>query len=163
MNDFLMRQPRKKDAAEIHAMLQPYKPYVGTSPLYTYLLICEHFRKTSIVVENNDQEIVGFISAYNPPETPGTLFLWEIAVKEGYHGNNLYIRMVKSLYKRLKPQYIEATVNPSNTSSIKRLKKLAHMFKCEYTTQPLFPSKYFGEHSHEDEILYSIGLISTDT
>ena len=157
-----MHAPEKRDAAEIYAMLQPYKPYVGTSPLYTYLLVCEHFSETSIVVKTKEGEIVGFISAYWPPKKSNTIFLWEIAVKEGYHGNNLYIRMVNEIYQRNTPLYIEATVNPSNISSIKRLVQLSKTFKCTYTTQTLFPSDYFGSQGHEDEVLYRIGVIEKD-
>ncbi len=162
MINFTMHAPEKRDAAEIYAMLHPYKPYVGTSPLYTYLLVCEHFNETSLVAKTEDGEIVGFISAYSPPKRLNTLFLWEIAVKKGFHGNNLYIRMVREIYKRNTPQYIEATVNPSNISSIKRLIQLSKIFKCTYTTQTLFPSDCFGSLDHEDEVLYRIGMIEKD-
>lgn len=163
MKNFSMQKPEKKDAAEIHAMLQPYKPYVGTNPRYTYLLICEHFNDTSLVAKTLAGEIVGFIAAYLPPNQRNTLFLWEIAVKEGYHGNNLYIRMVKHICKRIRPTYLEATVNPSNASSIKRLKQLSSIFTCNCTNYTLFPSEYFGNQEHEDEVLYRIGPIYVRT
>jgi L-2,4-diaminobutyric acid acetyltransferase len=159
MSDFTFRKPEKKDAVEIHAMLQPYKPYVGTSPIYTYLLICEHFSDTSIVTTIDTGEIVGFISAYFPPKKSNTLFLWEIAVKEGFHGNGLYLQMVEELYKCNCPMYVEATVNPSNTSFIKRLKQLSEIFTCDFTTYTLFPSDHFGKQDHEDEVLYRIGPV----
>ena len=161
MIHFILRRPEKKDAAEIYALLQPYKPYVGTSPCYTYLLICEHFRDTSAVAIKAGGEIIGFTSAYYPPNKPNNLFLWEIGVKKGYHGNQLYIHMVQAIYERCRPMYIEATVNPSNTSSIKRLKKLANLFNSDLTTDILFPSKCFGKQDHEDEVLYCIGPISS--
>ena len=159
MTEFIFRKPEKKDAAEIYALLQPYKPYVGTSPLYTYLLICEHFDDTSIVVATDTGEIIGFTSAYFPPKKQNALFLWEIAVKEGYHGNNLYVRMVNAICKRNYPMYIEATVNPSNESSIKRLRQLSEMFGADWVSYTLFPSDHFGAVNHEDEVLYRIGPI----
>jgi len=159
ITNFLFRKPEKQDAAEIYALLQPYKPYVGTSPLYTYLMICEYFCDTSVVVINDHHEIIGFMSGFLAPTKQQTLFIWEIAVKNGYHGNNLYIRMAKELYARNKPRYIELTVNPSNTQSIKRINQLAEIFSCPCKVIPLFPSEYFGDCKHEDEVLYRVGAI----
>ncbi|HMQ10331.1 MAG TPA: diaminobutyrate acetyltransferase [Oligoflexia bacterium] len=159
MKNFIFRKPKKSDAQEIHAMLQPYKPYVGTSPVYTYLLICEHFDDTSIVVTSESDEIVGFISAYQPPKKQNTLFLWEVAVKKGYHGNNLNKKMIEKLFNRINPNYIEATVNPSNQTFIKRLKQLSKNFACELSQKVLFASDHFGTQNHEDEVLFRMGPI----
>ncbi len=163
MTKLHMRPPRKEDAAEIKSMLKPYIPYVGTNPVYTYLLICEHFSQTSTVVANEADEIVAFTSGFQPPEKPGTLFIWEVAVKKGYHGNNLYIRMIRELCHRITPNYLEATVNPSNKSSQKRLKQIAEMFDCEITSDTVFPSDYFCDDKHEDEVLYRLGPIKKIT
>lgn len=157
--NFRMRSPAPEDAVAIYELLQPYKPYVGTSPLYTYLLICEHFSETSLVVEDEARQIIAFTSAFIPPRQPNTLFLWEIAVKEGFHGNNLYIRMVREICSKVSPAYVEATVNPSNDSSIRRLQKLSDIFGSECRQSTLFPSEYFGAVEHEDEDLYRIGPI----
>ncbi len=162
MTDFVFRKPCVDDAAEIHAFLQPYKPYVGTSPVYTYLLICRHFSETSVVVESAKGEIVGFVSAFPPPKEKDTVFIWEIGVKKGFHGNNLYIRMIEAIGMRVKPDYIDFTVNPSNTSSIRRIYELARLFGCDCQKSSCFPAHLFGNQPHEDEDLYRLGPISYD-
>lgn len=157
--DFILRSPERKDAAAIFEMMQPYRPYVGTSPVYTYLLICEHHAATSVVAQDARGQIVGFISAYRVPKRPDTLFIWEIAVREGYHGHQLCLRMMQTLCQRVNPAYIEATVNPSNASSIRRFQQLADLYGCSYASQTLFPAGDFGTQAHEDEVLYRIGPI----
>ena len=162
LTDFNMRVPSIEDASSIYELAQPFKPLIGTNPVYTYLLITSHFKETSVVVEDKEtNEIIGFISGYIVPNREEkTLFLWEIGVREGFHGNNLYIRMVQHLIKRINPIWLEATANPSNVSSIKRLGGISKEIRAEISSSILFEKKNFGKVDHEEEILYRIGPIS---
>jgi L-2,4-diaminobutyric acid acetyltransferase len=161
IKDFNFRVPVTEDAQLIYALAQPFKPYIGNNPLYNNLLVTAHFRQSSVVVEDKKtKEIVGFISGYIVPDRDEkTLFFWEIGVKEGFHGNNLYLRMAHHLINRITPQFIEATVNPSNRSSVRRLSIISKDIRSEISSSVLFEKKCFGTTNHEEELLYRIGPI----
>ena len=162
---FRMRPPETKDAHSIYELAQPFKPFIGTNPLYTYLLVTTHFNDTSVVVEDAEShEIAGFISGYIiPGKKEKTLFFWEIGVKEGYHGNALYLRMAHYLLDRIKPLWLEATASPSNNSSVKRLISISKKIRTPIASSVLFDKSHFGPTNHEAEILYSIGPIHKQT
>ncbi|RAP39003.1 hypothetical protein DID80_01330 [Candidatus Marinamargulisbacteria bacterium SCGC AAA071-K20] len=162
MNEFNFRAPVKEDAKFIYELAQPFKPYIGTSPLYTYLLVSTHFSQSSVVVEDKEtKQIIGFISGYIVPNRDEkTLFLWEIGVREGFHGNGLYVRMVHHLLNRLNPIWVDATASPSNDSSVKRLVVISKDINSPLSTSVLFEKKSFGKTAHEDEVLYRIGPIT---
>jgi L-2,4-diaminobutyric acid acetyltransferase len=161
MANFNFRTPVAEDAQSIFDLAQPYKPYIGTNPRYTYLLIATHFQKTSVVVEDvQSKQIVGFISGYLVPDTAEkTLFLWEIGVREGFHGNGLYLRMIHHLITKINPVWVEATTNPSNRSSVERLGILSKDMNAKLSASVLFKEALFGASNHEDELLYRIGPI----
>lgn len=154
--DFVFRQPTARDGAAVFALMQPYKPKIGTNPLYTYLLLCDYFRASCVTVEK-EGEIVAFTSAFIPPQKPDTLFVWEVAVKEGFHGHGLYMRMICHLLHRTGVRYMEGTVNPSNAQPERRLQALARALECPCESSMLFPADYFAPLSHEDEVLYRLG------
>lgn len=164
MKEFIFRQPIIDDAKNIHELAQPFKPLIGTNPIYTYLLITTHFSETSIVaIDPDSQQLAGFVSGYiTPNHSDKTLFLWEIGVKHGFHGHNLYIRMVNTLIAKIQPTFVEATVGPSNASSSNRLHDISNAFNAPLNTSTQFHEHHFGALNHEKEILYSIGPISTD-
>lgn len=153
---FTFREPTAKDGAAIFAMMQPYKPKIGTNPLYTYLVQCEYFAGTCVAVEK-DGELIAFTSAFIPPQKPDTLYIWEIAVKEGFHGHGLMDQMLRHLLAKTGSRFLEATVNPSNTSSSARFRNLAQAMACPCDIKTLFPESYFAPLEHEDEVLYRIG------
>jgi L-2,4-diaminobutyric acid acetyltransferase len=127
---------------------------------YHYLIMCRHFAKTCIVAEH-EGEVVGFVTAYIPPDSPDTIFVWQVAVDEKYRGHGLGIQMLVSLYKNLKIlniKHLEATITPSNQASIKLFTAVARELKASFEFEKeFFSAAHFGENVHESEILFHIG------
>src|SRR5690625_6912899 len=82
-------------------------------------MYCEIFAETSIVAER-DGETVGFISGFIHPDTPNTLFIWQVAVNQSERGQGLGTKMLFQLLNRdyREPvQYLEATVRSEEHTS----------------------------------------------
>ncbi len=157
------RMPETKDAQAILRMIASSPP-LDVNSLYCYLLICTHFRKTSVVAESS-AGLIGFISAYIRPDAPETLFVWQVVVQSDQRGKGLARSMLDELLSRNYParlRYLETTVNPTNTSSRSLFYSAARRLHTGLTESILFTENDFGENSHEKEILYRIGPFDTD-
>lgn len=164
--DYHFRKPTKEDGAAVWELIK------GTNVLdlnssYSYLMWCEIFSDTSIVVER-EGNTVGFISGFINPNSPDTLFIWQVAVNASERGRGLGTRMLRQLLNRTAcedVQYVEATVSPSNKPSKSLFKGLAKKLdtNCDisdYFTSEDFPSE--GNEDHEDELLFKIGPIKEE-
>ena len=156
------RSPVANDGPAMYALVERCKP-LDVNSLYCYLILCEHFPSTCVIVEKGD-EVVGCITAYIPPEKRNTLFVWQVAVDARMRGQGLAKKMLRTLLSRsnLKhTNYIEATVNPSNEASRSLFKSLAKDCSCAFDEELIFPAKMFGEGSHEQENLMRVGPIDS--
>lgn len=158
---FKFRNPNKYDGAAVWELIK------GTGVLdlnssYSYLMWCEVFSETSVVALKED-EIVGFISGFNHPDTPNTLFIWQVAVNESERGMGLGTKMLFELLNRNNSDdvhYVEATVSPSNAASQHLFKGLAKKLDTNCVIGDYFSSGDFPQEGHEDELLFKIGPIS---
>ncbi|WP_254901188.1 diaminobutyrate acetyltransferase [Tuberibacillus sp. Marseille-P3662] len=126
---------------------------------YQYLMWCKYFSSTTVIAEQ-DETIVGFISAYILPESPDVVFVWQVAVDESQRGRGLGTAMLHHLLGRKvcrSVRFLEATVSPSNVPSQSLFKKLANTLHTECEVDICFASEQFPEDQHEDEMTYRIG------
>ena len=153
------RQPERRDGAVLHDLIAASPP-LDLNSRYAYLLVCEHFAETSVIVEQ-DGVIVGAVTAYIPPTHPDTLFVWQVAVAESMRGRKLASRMLEHLLTRcVKPRrlrWMEATISPSNQASRNLFIQFAGRHDAGLTTTALFAARDFGSSTHEEEHLYRIG------
>lgn len=157
-----MRAPQISDAAGIHRLISECPP-LDLNSVYTYLLLSEHFG-ASCVLAGTDDALLGFVSAYVPPERPNTLFVWQVAVHEQARGQSLGRRMIQHLLQRsdlAHIRFIETTVGPDNRASRAMFASLAQKLLAPINEQPLFERHMFGTHAHEDEPLLRIGPFAT--
>jgi L-2,4-diaminobutyric acid acetyltransferase len=153
-----LRQPCLEDGAAMCRLVQATTP-LDPNSCYAYLLLCTHFADTCVVAEDDD-ELVGFVSAYRPPTDPDVLFVWQVAVKSTARGNGLAKTMIQTLLERDTCQdvtFLEATVTPSNVASQALFRSLAkaHQARCIETSW--FLPEAFGSGEHETEVLFRIG------
>ena len=123
------------------------------------MLICTHFRKTSIVVEE-EGVVQGMVSGYFDPDIPHTFFVWQVAVDPSLRGKGVALAMLKELLSRDNMKavsFIDTTISPSNAASQNLFKRLASELDCGIKAQPYFKQELFGGEAHEDEELYMIG------
>jgi L-2,4-diaminobutyric acid acetyltransferase len=157
-----LRKPCIEDAGTIWKLIHNSPP-LDINSLYSYLILCAHFADTSVVAESAE-EICGYVSAYIRPGHINTLFIWQVVVETERHGQGIAKMMINTILRRQYSntiQYLETTVNPSNTSSNALFDSIAKSLNTRCEKSILFSKKDFGNLAHEDEILYRIGPFDT--
>ena len=127
---------------------------------YHYLLLCRHFAKTSMVAVH-EENVVGFVTGYIPPEESGTLFIWQVTVASPFRGKGLALGMLESLVHTLEHDrlsYLDTTITPDNEASIHLFTALSKRLGKPHTFNEIFFSEdQFGESGHMAEMLFRIG------
>ncbi|WP_121640049.1 diaminobutyrate acetyltransferase [Virgibacillus sp. Bac330] len=152
--------PTKDDGAAVWDLIHQIDN-LDLNSSYSYLLWCDMFSETSIIVEE-EGEVVGFISGFIHPNKPNTLFVWQVAVDTSQRGKGLATRMLFELLERkqlAEIQFVEATVTPSNLPSQYLFMGLAKKLNTECVVGNYYTSVDFPRTGHEDEQLYKIGPI----
>ncbi len=142
----LFRHPTIDDGAAVYELVRDCPP-LDLNSNYVYLLLCTHFAHTCLVAQQ-DNQLVGFISAYPHPQKPHTLFVWQVAVHASMRGQGLAKQMLDQLLQS--PQlahirFIETTVDPTNQSSRRLFEKLAQSHQAELTELEFFQAEHFIE------------------
>jgi len=158
MTEIKFRTPLVSDAHSIHKLVGDNKP-LDENSLYLYVLLCHHFSDTCVVAEHNSK-VIGFLSAFVSPKTSDTLFVWQAAVDAKFRNQGIAKELVFSALSQTgsSVRYVEATVTPSNTASLKFLQNFAAELDAEFKKKPLFSSEILGK-DHEQEDLVRIGPI----
>lgn len=152
------RIPNKDDGKIVYQLIKDSQ-VLDLNSLYCYLIVCDHFQKTSIIAEYKS-EVVGFISGYLIPENPNVLFIWQVVVKETMKKKGIALSMILSLLKREELQSVNTimtTVTPSNIPSKKMFYSAAKNLNTNVSEDRYFLPQHFGQQSHEEEVLFTIG------
>ncbi len=153
-----LRAPTVNDAASIWRLIGRCPP-LDKNTLYAYLLLADHHRETCVVAER-EGKIVGFVSSYLLPATPGALFIWQVAVDQTVRGEGLAVKMIGFLLRRQGLRHIthiETTVSPSNKASRKIFATLSTRLGAPMQESKGYGVELFGGESHEAEPLLRIG------
>src|SRR5699024_6175535 len=160
INDTLFKEPTLNDGAHVWQLVKDTK-VLDLNSSYSYLLWCDYFSETSIVAKV-DEEVVGFVSGFVKPNSPNTLFIWQVAVAESQRGKGIASRMIKQLLSRdvcKNISFIETTITPSNGASQHLFKSIARDLSAPLEIFECFSANQFPEKGHEDEQLHQIGPI----
>jgi L-2,4-diaminobutyric acid acetyltransferase len=125
---------------------------------YAYLLWCRDFADSSVVARSGDR-LAGFITGYRRPESPDTLFVWQVAVGPEFRRRGLASRMLGHLAESLRPKgvrFVEATVTPDNKASLHLFGSFAQANGADLTRDVLFSEHELGS-AHGPEVLQRIG------
>ncbi|QGG96531.1 diaminobutyrate acetyltransferase [Actinomarinicola tropica] len=147
------RPPTPDDARVVWQMARDSGALDLNSP-YAYLLVCDHFAATSLVAEEPDGRLVGFVAAYRPPTEPDVVFVWQIAVDPARRGHGIAQRMLHALVDRLLPLGVlglTATVTPGNEPSRRLFQSLARDRRTRFEERPLYDEELFPGEGHEAE------------
>jgi L-2,4-diaminobutyric acid acetyltransferase len=160
-----IRAPRRSDGAAIHALVEACPP-LDLNSCYAYLLLAEHCAGTCVLAENAAGQVLGFVSAYLPPEREDTVFVWQVAVHDQARGQGLALRMLEAVLRRpacRRVRFLETTVSPGNRASRALFAGLAARCDAPLAEQPLFLRGDFGGQAHEDEPLLRIGPLRAES
>lgn len=159
---FIFRRPKPKDGRKMWNIARDSKT-LDLNSLYHYLIMSSHFSKTSLIAEY-DKKVVGFVTGYTPPGMHDTLFIWQVAVADGYQGKGLGLKLLLNAFDSENSSYrrLLATVTPSNTASINLFTAASRELKapCKFE-DVVFGKEEFGETGHEPEILFNIGPVTS--
>lgn len=153
-------RPRAEDGAAVHDLIARCPP-LDPNSRYCNLLQCLHFADTCAIARRDDA-VVGFLSAYVPPDRPDTLFVWQVAVDESARGQGLAGRLLAEVLARSRPvpiTRIEATITEDNRASWALFEGIARKCGAELRRAPLFDRDVHFGGRHDSEILISIGPI----
>lgn len=156
--DVTFERPRLGDGRELWRIARDSK-ILDLNSSYSYVLWCRDFAATSVVARSGG-EIRGFVTGFDRPESPGTLFVWQVAVDPEWRGRALATRMLTHLADQ-GFRYVEATVTPGNTASDRLFTAFARDRGATISRAPLLSEELFPD-DHEPETLYRIGPLDHD-
>lgn len=159
---FLFRHPTKQDGKHLWEIAKS-SGSLDLNSVYHYLIMCRHFGKTSLVSEKQGQ-VIGFVTAYIPPDSPDTVFVWQVAVDEKERGQGLGVHLLTNVFKNARKwgvKNLDATITPSNRASIGLFTAVARRLNAPFEfKEEFFSTADFGKNAHEAEMLFHIGPIS---
>lgn len=155
------RSPTLEDGKAVHHLIAECPP-LDTNSVYCNLLQCSHFAPTCVVAEMGG-EIVGWISAYRPPEEPDTIFVWQVACHSKARGQGLGGRMLAELIARPACKGVvrmKTTVTPDNAASRAMFAKFAKRAGADLSCDAWILSGRHLPADHESEELITIGPLN---
>ncbi|WP_413375115.1 diaminobutyrate acetyltransferase [Alkalihalobacillus sp. 1P02AB] len=151
--------PSKQDGSAMWEIVN--ETSLDQNSAYKYIMMADFFAETCVIAKRED-ELVGFVTAFRPPNRQDTLFIWQIGVKPSAHGMGIASGLLNYLIKSNvspKIKFVEATVTPSNDASQALFKKLARVYKTNCEIQPYFKEELFPGDNHEEELMFKVGPI----
>jgi len=156
------RAPTVDDGPAIAALIADCPP-LDRNSAYCNLLLCSHFA-TTCVVAARDGRVVGWLSAYRLPDSPDTLFAWQMAVAETARGEGLAARLLDELLARpacAGVRRLQTTITPGNAASWAVFRRLAQRLNAPITDAAWLMAGRHLPEGHETEHLVTIGPFST--
>jgi L-2,4-diaminobutyric acid acetyltransferase len=140
------------------ACLVKDSPPLDVNSTYCNLLQCTHFAGTCVIAERNGQ-VVGWLSAYVPPDAEDMLFIWQIAVHPNTRGAGLAGKLLDALLER--PQAARATIlgttiTDANTASWALFSSFARRRNLRLQRRELFLGDAHFGGMHDTEHLVTL-------
>jgi L-2,4-diaminobutyric acid acetyltransferase len=154
-----LEKPTVEDGAAMWELVN--ESTLDQNSAYKYIMMCEFFAETCVVAKENDQ-LVGFVTAFIPPERQDVVFVWQIGVDSSQRGKGLASKLLHELVNRStcsEVKYVEATVTPSNEASQALFRRLARSYNTECEVSECFSEDLFPEEGHEEELTFRVGPI----
>lgn len=160
MVQLIIRKPEDVDGFDVHNLIASCPP-LDRNSMYCNLLQCKHFSNTSVIaLDEHNQEVLGFISAYIKPSQTDTLFVWQVAVSENARGKGLAKQMLLNILARDSHHtlsYIETSITDKNLGSWALFISLAKELHTELARSELFAKELHFKGVHDTENLVRIG------
>lgn len=154
----VLRQPQGEDGYPLHQLIGECPP-LDPNSIYCNLLQCTHFAATGVAAEL-DGRLVGFISAYIPPEKPDTVFVWQVAVHGDARGTGLGKRMLREIIERpacRNVRFMDTTITEDNDASWGLFLSFARDLDAETERSVFFDGDTHFGGQHDSEYLLRIG------
>ena len=154
-----LRKPTKADGASVWQLVAECQP-LDLNSMYMNVVQCDHFAETCILAEQGDK-VLGWISGHIPPETPDTIFVWQVAVHADARGLGLGKRMLRALLQRpacAQVTRLETTITRSNDASWGLFRSFARDSGAPLSDAPHYECDAHLNGEHATEHLVTIDL-----
>ena len=146
------RAPTSEDGADVWDLIRKSGP-LDENSMYCNIVQCDHFADTCVIAEL-DGVIVGWISAFIPPDEPDTLFVWQVAVGESARGRGVAKKMLTELFDRpvcADVTQLKTTITADNDASWALFNSFAENMDAELDHEPHYEedSHFGGRHATE--------------
>jgi L-2,4-diaminobutyric acid acetyltransferase len=151
-------EPREEDGAYMWSLVKD-SGVLDVNSSYSYLMMAKYFSETCVVAKEDDK-MVGFVTAFKPPNDSDVIFVWQVGVDKSQRGKGMGKRILKALLDLeacQDVQYLEATISPSNKASDALFRSIARDFKAKCVVTECFSEEMFPGDNHEAEMKYRIG------
>lgn len=158
-----LRPPSSEDGMDVWDLIRQ-SDALDENSMYCNLIQCDHFADTCVIAEL-DGQIVGWISAFIPPDAPDTLFVWQVAVSEAARGRGVAKKMLTELFERpvcAEVKQLKTTITADNAASWALFNSFAANMDAELEREPHYKrDTHFGGR-HATEYMVTIGEIDQD-
>lgn len=153
-----IENPEKSDGEKIWKLIGETGG-LDLNSSYCYFMLGEYFGDTCAkAVDNDSDEVVGFVSGFRKPDASDSLFIWQVCVSKKAQGNGVAKRMIQFILSAHPDiRFIETTVGPTNTASDALFCSIARKFDATVRKDVFLDHKEFTVGAHETELLYKIG------
>lgn len=154
----ILRRPDAEDGVAVNDLVARCKP-LDENSVYCNLLQCSHFRETSALAEV-DGDVRGFVSGYLLPDSPDTLFVWQVAVDARMRGQSLAKRLMLDILRRPSARTVRnlhTTITSENVPSRKVFSSVAKHLNADVSQEAMFDRTRHFEGEQSSEILWRIG------
>ena len=155
------RQPSTEDGTDVWDLIRN-SGALDENSMYCNLVQCDHFSETCVIAEL-DGVIVGWISAFIPPDAPDTLFVWQVAVGEQARGRGVAKKMLADLFERpvcADVKLLKTTITADNDASWALFNSFASNMDAELEREPHYKSDTHFGGKHATEYMVTIGEIA---
>ncbi|WP_026759133.1 diaminobutyrate acetyltransferase [Sediminimonas qiaohouensis] len=157
------RAPTSEDGSDVWDLIRSSGP-LDENSIYCNLVQCEHFADTCVIAEL-DGEIVGWISAFIPPDEADTLFVWQVAVGEAARGRGVAKKMLAELFARpacADVTQLKTTITADNAASWALFNSFAENMDAELEREPHYERDAHFGGKHATEYMVTIGEFAQD-
>lgn len=136
-----LRRPVLTDAPHLHALVVG-SGVLDVNSVYAYALVCDHFAATSVVAVDEEDRLVGFVSAWRLPSEPTTIFVWQVAVDESARGHGIAGRMLRYVAQPVSQpavRHLLTTITPDNAASMALFRGFARRMGAEISHPAEYP------------------------
>ncbi len=158
------RAPTSEDGADVWDLIRKSGP-LDENSMYCNIVQCDHFADTCVIAELDD-EIVGWISAFIPPDAPDTLFVWQVAVGESARGRGVAKKMLNELFERpvcADITQLKTTITADNDASWALFNSFADNMDAELDHEPHYEEDAHFGGKHATEYMVTISDIDRST
>lgn len=158
------RSPTVHDGHAVTALIKSSPPLDNNSA-YCNLLQCTHFAQTCVIAES-DGHILGWLSAYIPPNELDRVFVWQLAVHPEARGKRLAQYLLATLFNRqalANVRYLITTITQDNQASWSVFERFAKSHQLHLDKTPCFEKEPHFNGVHETEFLAKIGPFDIQT